>query len=173
MITIVSDSDVALCGEAIREQLALQGAEAAHLAIDEAALKPCYGCGGCETKSFRRCVFRDGADRILPYIAQSETLVIVTPVVYGGYSYQAKLIVDKLALLGDLHYYVKNKELVKGLGPGNYFVIGVSDACDDAEAEAFDFLVRETLKLTGWQGKAIITQKVCDAAMIAREVIGL
>ena len=172
MITIVSDSDAALCGESIREQLARLGAQATHLTLDEAALKPCYGCGGCETKSFRRCVFRDDADRVLPYIAQSETLVIITPVVYGGYSYQAKLIVDKLALLGDLHYYVKNGELVKGLGPGNYFVIGISDACDEADAEAFEFLVRETHRITGWHGKTIITPQACDAGMIAREVLG-
>lgn len=171
MITIVSDPQAAPCGASIHERLLELGADAEHLTIAEDGLKPCLGCGGCETKSFRRCVFRDDADRILPYIAQSESLVIVTPLTYGGYSYPAKLVVDKLALIGDLHYYVKNKELVKGLGPGKYFVIGVSEGCDEAEAKAFEFLVRETCIITGWQGKAIITPKACDSEKIAREVM--
>ncbi len=170
MITIVSDPQAAPCGAAIHEQLLELGQEATHLTIAEEELKPCFGCGGCETKSFRRCVFRDGADRMLPHIAQSETLVVVTPLTYGGYSYQAKLVVDKLALIGDLYYYVKDKELVKGLGPGKYFVIGVSEGCSELEAKAFEFLVRETCIITGWQGKAIITPKACDAEKLAREI---
>ncbi len=170
MITVVSDSQVALCAEAIHEKLIEHGANAVHLTLNEDGIKPCLGCGGCETKSYKRCVFRDDGDRILPYIAQSDTLVIVTPLTYGGYSYQTKLIVDKLALLGDMHYYVRNKELVKGIEPGKYFVIGISEDCGEAEANAFAFLVRETHRITGWHGKAIITPPACDAEEIAREV---
>ncbi len=170
MITIVSDNQVAHYGEAVREKLTERGVEAVHLVITEDGIKPCYGCDGCQTKSFLRCVFRDDADRILPYIAQSDTFVIVTPLTYGGYSYQAKLIVDKLALLGDVHYYVKDRELVKGTGSCKYFVIGVSEDCGEAEAKAFEYLVHETHVITGWQGKAFISPKIYDADMIAKEI---
>lgn len=173
MITVISDGSVSDCGKAIQKSLENKGANSVHLPLDKAVLKPCLGCGGCETKTYKRCVFRDDGDRILPYIAQSDTLVIITPVVFGGYSYQTKLVVDKLALLGDHHYFMNKGELVKGKeSDTRYFAIGISDGCGEKEARAFEYLVNENLNITGWRGKAILLKSDCDANAIAGEVLG-
>jgi multimeric flavodoxin WrbA len=174
MIAIVTDSNVLECGKVIHKSLVEAGANAVFLPLGDEEIKACLGCGGCETKkSFRRCVFRDGADKILPYIAQSDTLIIITPLVYGGYSYQTKLVVDKLALLGDIHYYIRDKEISKGKNSsdGKYFVVGISDDCSEKEAAAFQFLVRETLLITNWRGKAILSKRTCDTKSIAKEIL--
>lgn len=55
--------------------------------IDLSSLKiaNCMGCFGCWTKTPGRCVIRDDATTVYPYIAQSEELLYVSRVKYGGY----------------------------------------------------------------------------------------
>ncbi len=169
MITILTDYTVVSVGNGLVDNLLEKEKNIKQFVLDSVDIKPCYSCGGCKTKTFKRCVFRDGADRMLPYLAQSKTIVVVTPIVYGGYSYRVKLIIDKLALIGDLHYYVNDREIVKGKDPSetNYYAIGVSEKNDALETEAFDFLVKETLLLTNWTGKAVVTDTACDTGEIA------
>jgi hypothetical protein len=99
---------------------------------------------------------------------------MVTPITFGSYSYKTKLIVDKLALIGDLHYYYKNGELVKSLNPlgVKYFFVGIAYEDDPKETAAFQQLVQEMLQLTGSLGKAIIAPTgAVDINEITKELI--
>ncbi len=157
MITILTDPYTNEVGVSLANLLAPH-TPTHHIPVQAERIQPCYACGGCKTKTFKRCIHRDDMDHILPYLAQSKTIVLVSPIVYGSFSFAIKSALDKLALIGDLHYYFNGSEIVKGLsGSGQaLFAVGVSAFADAQEEAAFAALTQETLLLTGWQGEAVI-----------------
>ena len=159
MITILSDEKLCALGQTISDELAQLGHDIKHFPLQNMDIKPCYGCSGCEKKTYRRCVLRDDADLILPYFVRSKTIVAITQITYGSYSFQMKRALDKCSFLTvDMHYGFKDGELVKGLKPSEmqYYVLGVHDHADEAEIQAFEHLVSETLHIARWTGKPII-----------------
>lgn len=65
--------------------------------VDLSALKiaNCIGCFGCWTKTPGRCVIRDDATKVYPYIAQSDTLLYVSHIRYGGYDTVMKTMLER------------------------------------------------------------------------------
>lgn len=55
----------------------------------------CMGCFGCWTKTPGRCVIRDDATQIYPCIAQSETVLYVSRLAYGGYDTPMKTMLER------------------------------------------------------------------------------
>ncbi len=173
MITIITDETVKEIGQAIAQQLS-GTKDICLFSMDEYDIKPCYACDGCATKTYKQCVVRDDADKILPSLANSQTIVVITPITFGGYSYKTKRIIDKLPLISDLHYYYKRGELVKSLNPQGlqYYALGITDDNNEKENEVFSQLVHETLQLTSWIGKAmILTKDSVDISAVVKEVL--
>ncbi len=174
MIAILTDQNTKSIGESLKERLAKKE-QTYNFVLKNTDIKPCYSCGGCKTKTYKRCVFRDEMDKILPYIAKANALIVITPIVFGGYSFCVKLAIDKLALIGDLHYYTNGKEIVKGKKNEGikYFAIGIprSNTNKDAEIVAFKYLVEEMLIITGWQGKCSIYDSNRHFEEIAEEIL--
>lgn len=52
--------------------------------LSELNLSNCVGCFGCWTKTPGRCVIRDDAVKVYPLIAESERVMYVSRVKYGG-----------------------------------------------------------------------------------------
>lgn len=65
--------------------------------IDLSSLKiaNCMGCFGCWTKTPGRCVIRDDATRVYPYIAKSDTVLYVSRLKYGGYDTVMKTMLER------------------------------------------------------------------------------
>lgn len=65
--------------------------------IDLSALKiaNCMGCFGCWTKTPGKCVIRDDATKVYPYIAKSDTLLYVSHIKYGGYDTVMKTMLER------------------------------------------------------------------------------
>lgn len=65
--------------------------------IDLSSLKiaNCVGCFGCWTRTPGRCVIRDDATRVYPYMAQSDTLLYVSRIKYGGYDVIMKRMLER------------------------------------------------------------------------------
>jgi hypothetical protein len=63
--------------------------------LTRADIKPCSGCFNCWLKTPGLCSTRDAMAGILPRLAESDTWVFVTPVVYGGYGYHLKKALDR------------------------------------------------------------------------------
>lgn len=58
-------------------------------------VKHCVGCFGCWIRTPGRCVIKDRC-RVLPsYISKSKEVVIISPIVYGGYSQKVKAVIDR------------------------------------------------------------------------------
>ena len=65
--------------------------------FDLSALKiaNCMGCFGCWTKTPGRCVIRDDATKIYPYIAKSDAVLYVSRLKYGGYDSLMKKMLER------------------------------------------------------------------------------
>ena len=65
--------------------------------IDLSSLKiaNCTGCFGCWTRTPGKCVMRDDATRVYPYIAASDRVLYVSRVVYGGYDTVMKRMLER------------------------------------------------------------------------------
>lgn len=112
MIDIVNKKVVLLDGRAsgdedLSPQLALlttvlkqRGAQIQVFSLREMKLARCIGCFSCfvETPGICRYGEADGL-AILQAVIQSDTIILFTPVVFGGYSSQLKQIVDRFVSL--------------------------------------------------------------------------
>ena len=55
----------------------------------------CVGCFGCWTKTPGRCVIRDDATKVYPYIAKSKEVLYVSHIKYGGYDTVMKTMLER------------------------------------------------------------------------------
>lgn len=72
-----------------------QDQEIQYIDLSELKISNCIGCFGCWTRTPGRCVIRDDAPRVYPYIAKSEEVVYITKVVYGGYDTIMKTMLER------------------------------------------------------------------------------
>jgi multimeric flavodoxin WrbA len=177
MVVILADEGKDGAGARLQEVLAGEGVQAEYIPLEGVRVQPCVNCGHCTKAQLGRCATRDDGDWIYPRIEGADALVVVSPVVFGGYSFKAKRVIDKFGLIMDSHYFVKDGELAKGGPTGRqfkYFALGTGALAED-EAEAFDQLVRETLRITRGSGGAFFPGSPADPAVlnqIVREVKG-
>lgn len=161
MVTIIADEGNMKVGAKLHAAFSARGIDANEISLSDREVKPCVNCGGCTYQSFGRCVFHDDGDDIYSRVIRAEVLVFVTPIVFGGYSFRIKRVFDKFGLIMDRHYFIENKELVKGgRGRGKFklCVVGLSDGCDEAEIRAFADLFHENLLITRGVGKVFFTE---------------
>lgn len=55
----------------------------------------CTGCFGCWVKTPGKCVIRDDAVKIYPCIAQSDLVVYISRICYGGYDVPMKTMLER------------------------------------------------------------------------------
>lgn len=167
-IVILSDDSMQEVGKQIYDSLCLQDIEVHYISIGNVNVKPCYNCGGCTYKTYGKCIIRDDGDHIYPKLLNATTWIIVSPIMWGAYSFQTKRVLDKVALIGDRHYYVRRKELVKRM-QGNmekFIVIGVKEECSLEEKEVFTNLVKENLKIMSVTGKAFVLNDLSQESIL-------
>ena len=144
-------------GQDLYGKIAKTRGDARYFCLEDLKIEPCYACRGCEERTYGKCVIRDDADIILPCLARSKTIIVFTPIVYGGYSFQIKRAVDKFSLVLDRHYHCHHGELVKGKPEGvKYYAVGIHDGNDPEEVQAFRQLITETVTIASWAGRAIV-----------------
>ena len=157
MITILTDKATNNLGQDMYQKIIEIRQDVKHFSMENMRIEPCYACRGCDEKAYKRCIIRDDADQILPYLARSKTIAVFTSIVFGGYSFHIKRIADRFALLLPKGYNYRDGELVAGKYPGiNYHVIGIHDGIYKPEIEIFKQLVMENHKITGWVGQSLV-----------------
>ncbi len=178
MITLIADEGIDGVGYELYEELSANGMTTEYISLEGVKVKPCINCGGCTYKTFGKCVVRDDADWILKKIIAADVLIIVCPITFGSYSYKMKQVLDKISLIMDRHYYIKDKEMVKGGMDGRqfkFFALGINNGCIDSEIEAFNKLHHENVVITRGSGSAYVVNLVLTKekkAQIIREVQG-
>jgi len=175
MVVILADEEKDGAGARLHEKLVGVGVQAEYIPLENVGVQPCVNCGHCTKVQLGRCATRDDGDWLYPKVESADALVVVSPVVFGGYSFRAKRVIDKFGLFMDSHYFVKDGEMVKGGRIGRqfrYFALGTGELAD-GEAEAFKRLVRETIRITRGCGGAFFPGSPADPAVldqVAREV---
>lgn len=176
MIVIISDDSRGDWGSFLEDAFLSTGRQLVRLSANTLDIKPCTGCSSCSGKTYGRCVMQDDMQQVVQKIAGCQALVLLSPVVFGGVSHHIKKVMDRVALLGDPRYRMKDGELVKGMRvvPGmRYYMIGVGDKLSEAEQKAFLSLHAENRKIMDVQGQAFILDSRFDKSaleQVAKEI---
>lgn len=168
MITIIADEGINNIGAELYQSFITKEIQAEYISLENMEVKPCISCGGCTYKTYGKCTVRDDGDIIFPKVLRSNVIISVSPITFGSYSFKMKRVLDKFSLIMDRHYFVENKELVKGGKLENkfkFFAIGDKENCIDEEIEAFQNLFHENLVITRGVGKAYIVDKTLSEKM--------
>jgi hypothetical protein len=138
------DEDLAPASEVLSDLLERAAAEVRTFPLRELKLTHCIGCFGCWLETPGVCRFRDAGREIAQAIMECDTLILLTPVSFGGYAPQLKLMVDRFlpTLLpyfglyhGEVHHRPRYARYPRWVG------IGVQRAPNAEEARLFKLLV--------------------------------
>ena len=108
----------------------------------------CVGCFGCWTKTPGKCVIRDDAVNIYPCIAESDQILYVSRIKYGGYDSIMKTMLERCIpvqqafirlLHGETHHVQRN------VVPKKAVIIGYGETSPDEQA-LFRSLVERNAK---------------------------
>ncbi|KPA17686.1 nadph-dependent fmn reductase [Candidatus Magnetomorum sp. HK-1] len=128
----------------ICELLEQNGYDVLIFQLNELNLNHCIGCFGCWIKTPGVCIIHDDAQKIHKEIMQSDSVVLVTPVSFGGYSSQLKKIIDRLIpnILPHFNYYHDEiHHIPRYLHYPKLIAIGIQDNSDNHETNTFKLLV--------------------------------
>ena len=118
--------------------------------IDLSSIKiaNCVGCFGCWTKTPGKCVIRDDATKVYPYIAESSSVIYVSHIKYGGYYSVMKTMIERAIPIqqafirihrGETHHVQRN------VATKDATIIAYGDT-DRAEQEIFRQLVERNAR---------------------------
>ncbi len=129
--------------ETVLAELASAGYNAIPYILREEKIAPCMGCFVCWIKTPGICVMDDAARRIAQDVVQSDVLIYITPVTFGGYSSELKKALDRnipiilpffQKIKGEIHHKARYDHYP------NLLVIGYLDKPNPEYEETFNFL---------------------------------
>lgn len=137
----------------------------------------CIGCFGCWVKTPGQCVINDAAREIAYKMPRSDLISYVSPIVFGGYSYELKKVLDRqisgiLPFMerfeGEVHHPQRYEKR------GKLAAVGVLPAPDIASEEIFKTLLyRNSLNKQALKQGTTVIYESDDAATIEGKVRGL
>jgi multimeric flavodoxin WrbA len=129
--------------QSLSAALIVRGWQADAIHLRELSIAYCRGCFQCWVKTPGRCPARDCAGDVTRAIVQTDLLVLLSPITFGGYSSELKKALDRsigiimpffMRLNGEVHHKARYGRYPALLG------IGVSDG-DEQEERTFSTLV--------------------------------
>lgn len=173
MIVILSDDAKQNVGKRLYDTLHLKTNNVQYMSISNLNISTCLNCNYCHTKEYGKCCINDDMQQLLYIVAKATHIVLVGPLSFGSYSSKIKKAFDRLVVLGDIHYYVVNGELVKGTNThqGGLWAIGVKEHCNLEEERLFTHLVAENSKIMNVKGKGIVLNEYSDLNQFAEVIL--
>ncbi len=139
--------------------------------VDLSALKiaNCIGCFGCWTKTPGRCVIRDDATKVYPYIAQSDTLLYVSHIRYGGYDTVMKTMLERAIPIQQAFIRIHEGEthhVQRLVAEKSATIIAYGDIVEE-EKEIFNQLVQRNAHNMNFKSYEVIfvTENMLDKAV--------
>jgi multimeric flavodoxin WrbA len=137
----------------------------------------CLECFNCWVKTPGQCIIDDAAREIAYKMPRSDLIIYVSPIVFGGYSYELKKVLDRQIsgilpfmerFKGEVHHPQRYEKR------GKLAAIGVLPAPDASSEEIFETLLyRNSLnKQALKQGTAVVYESD-DATAVEIKVRGL
>ncbi len=169
---LVKGDDI-LCG-IIHDELEDMGWQVNDLYLKDKKIAPCLGCFGCWIKTPGICLIDDDGREVAEKSVQSDLMVFVTPVTFGGYSSCLKKAVDRLTPTV-LPFFVKiNGEFHHKPRYGSYphlVGIGVLSEPDGESERIFKTLVaRNAINLHSQSNAAEVVMRDYSQEKIRAEV---
>ena len=150
-----------------------QGAETVAFDLTSMSINPCRGCFICWVKTPGRCVARDDMDRVMPHLANSDWLIWITPIAFGGYGYHLKKAVDRsIPILlpffsrsgGEIHHSLRYEH-----GERRLDVLGILPAPDPESERIFHNLVwRNSLNMHAQPASVVLYKEEEDGRLAER-----
>lgn len=139
--------------------------------IDLSSMKiaNCVVCFGCWTKTPGKCVIRDDATKVYPYIAESSSVIYVSHIKYGGYDSVMKTMIERAIPIqqafirihqGETHHVQRN------VATKDAIIIAYGDT-DSEEHEIFRQLVeRNARNMSFWKYEIVfVTEQDVEKAV--------
>jgi multimeric flavodoxin WrbA len=139
------DIEAGIAGETLCSELTGKGVRFTHWKLRDIQIAPCIGCFKCWVNTPGECVFDDQQRKIYADLASSDTIVIITPITFGGYSSELKKGMDRFIPIllpffrkynGETHHPSRSGK------PWNLIGIGTLPAKDGEKESLFRDLVR-------------------------------
>ena len=128
--------------EALERGLTEAGSEVTKRSVYKLDIRPCQSCLTCMRKTPGRCAQEDDMESLLPLVAQSDLLMLVTPVYLDGMTGPMKTFIDRLIPLLEWGVEVRDGRVGHPLREGvKRGKIGLMSASAFPEPETFDPLV--------------------------------
>ena len=138
--------DAAIDGvhEIFVDELEGQGWEVEPLILHEMEIRHCVGCFGCWVQTPGVCVINDAGRDVAKAVIQSDLVVYLTPVTFGGYSSQLKKALDRSICLvtpfftkvnGEIHHEPRYERYPRIMG------VGVLPQADEESERIFTTLI--------------------------------
>ena len=128
----------------IAEKLQQKDIQGEILNLHEKDIKPCLGCFKCWVETPGICIINDYGREVAKKIIQSDYLIYVTPITFGGYSAELKKAVDRTLPLLSPFFRIYHNEIHHEQRYENYpdlIVIGFLDYPDEEQETIFKTLV--------------------------------
>jgi len=97
--SLKGDNALKIVHEIIVDVLEDNGCDIDSLILHEIEIASCLGCFGCWVKTPGICVINDEGRDIAKAVIQSNLIIFLTPVIFGGYSSELKKALDRLILI--------------------------------------------------------------------------
>jgi hypothetical protein len=143
--SIAEDAVAAKATAVVKEWLSAHEWSAHVYVLRELTIAPCMGCFGCWIKTPGECVLDDAGRDIARRIVQSGLVVYLTPIQFGGYSYELKKALDRsIPIISPFFRRVKGEVHHKKRYARypNVAAIGWSALAGEGDDEIFDALVQ-------------------------------
>jgi hypothetical protein len=156
------------------ECAAANGQDLEVLALRDIGIAPCVGCFGCWVRTPGACVMKDGGQQVTRTLINSDLLVCLTPVVFGGYSSLLKAALDRSICIirpefvkaaGETHHMARYASYPRLLG------LGLLDRPDAEQESTFRFLVsRNALNFKAREARAVVVNGTDSASLKAEKI---
>ena len=156
--------------KSIADQLTENGWEVEPIELRNTQIAACLGCFGCWVKTPGTCVINDDGRETTRKAIQSDLMVWLTPVTFGGYSSELKKALDRIIPIllpyfqsyhGQIHHKMRYKKYPKLL------VIGVQELGGDYEETFMALAGRNMLNFRPPASAASVFQRGKDPKTIS------
>lgn len=133
MNLIMSDKDINI----------VENRNTKYIDLSKLKINNCIGCFGCWTKTPGKCVIRDDAVKVYPYIAKSDKVLYVSRVKYGGYDSVFKTMVERAIPVQQAFIRIHNGEthhLQRNVKEKDATIIAYGNISDE-EKKVFERLI--------------------------------
>lgn len=164
-------ADLDAIADIIAKELAASGCEASEARLRDIEIAGCAGCFRCWVATPGVCAINDPGRGIAAVMVRSDVVVLLTPIVFGGYSYDLKKALDRsIPLLlpffrkihGEVHHQMRYDKYPRMVG------IGVQRERDDESARIFRQLVaRNAINLDAPGSSSVVIDARLENGQIA------